>query len=94
MFSLTSLLGVFGIVWYVAWVIVVYESPAMHPTISSEEKHLIQATALDISKVRRVALSFNCLVLVYSLKKAKPAHQTFNIHNLKTSDSFKIAFTN
>ena len=28
-----------------------YESPALHPTISNEEKILIQETALDLSKV-------------------------------------------
>ena len=38
-------------VWYVIWVMVVYESPAAHPTISIEEKTLIQTSALDLSNV-------------------------------------------
>ena len=46
------LLGIFGIVWYLIWMMTVYESPATHPTISDEEKNLIQATALDLSNVR------------------------------------------
>ena len=54
MYVLFPLLGVFGILWYVAWVTVIYESPAVHPTISSGEKTLIQATALGLPKVRRV----------------------------------------
>ena len=43
--------GVFGIVWYFVWLMVVYESPALHLTISDDEKSLIQETALDMSKV-------------------------------------------
>ena len=43
--------GVFGIVWYFVWLMVVYESPALHLTISDDEKSLIQETALDLSKV-------------------------------------------
>ncbi|XP_067038099.1 vesicular glutamate transporter 2-like [Acropora muricata] len=43
--------GIFGIVWYLIWMMTVYESPATHPTISDEEKSLIQATALDLSNV-------------------------------------------
>jgi len=61
---LVFLLGVFGIVWYIAWLMVVYESPAVHPTISSEERNLIQATALDLSKVRIAALLFNRVIRV------------------------------
>ena len=61
---LVFLLGVFGIVWYIAWLVVVYESPAVHPTISSEERNLIQATALDLSKVRIAALLFNRVIRV------------------------------
>ena len=43
----------FGVVWYVVWLVVVHESPALHPTISTEELRLIQETALDLSKVNR-----------------------------------------
>ena len=35
---------------------VAHESPAMHPTISTEEQRLIQETALDLSKVNRTRL--------------------------------------
>lgn len=54
---LITSLGVFGIVWYVVWLMVVYESPALHPTISNEEQRLIQETALDLSKVNRTKQS-------------------------------------
>uniref|UniRef100_A0A8C2SQQ6 Vesicular glutamate transporter 1 n=1 Tax=Coturnix japonica TaxID=93934 RepID=A0A8C2SQQ6_COTJA len=34
--------GSFGLCWYMFWVLVSYESPAVHPTISSEERKYIQ----------------------------------------------------
>ncbi|PFX21595.1 Vesicular glutamate transporter 2.1 [Stylophora pistillata] len=43
--------GVFGIVWYIVWLMVAYESPTLHPTISDDERCLIQETALDLSKM-------------------------------------------
>ena len=55
MLYLTVLTGVFGMVWYVIWLMVVYDSPAAHPTISAEEKSLIQHTAIDLSKVNNCA---------------------------------------
>ena len=42
--------------WYTAWIVVVYDSPSVHPTISDEEKTLIQATTLDLSKVTKVII--------------------------------------
>uniref|UniRef100_A0A8C6UWA9 Solute carrier family 17 member 6a n=1 Tax=Neogobius melanostomus TaxID=47308 RepID=A0A8C6UWA9_9GOBI len=34
--------GSFGIVWYMFWILVSYESPAEHPTITEEEKRYIE----------------------------------------------------
>ncbi|GCB75520.1 hypothetical protein scyTo_0017355 [Scyliorhinus torazame] len=34
--------GSFGMVWYIFWLLVSYESPAKHPTISAEEKTYIE----------------------------------------------------
>uniref|UniRef100_A0A6I8R4I2 Vesicular glutamate transporter 1 n=1 Tax=Xenopus tropicalis TaxID=8364 RepID=A0A6I8R4I2_XENTR len=34
--------GSFGIMWYMFWILVSYESPAIHPTISEEEKKYIE----------------------------------------------------
>lgn len=43
--SLSCLLkGVFGIVWYVLWLLLAYGSPADHPTITDEEKTYIETT--------------------------------------------------
>ncbi|KAJ8261625.1 hypothetical protein GJAV_G00156440 [Gymnothorax javanicus] len=36
--------GVFGVIWYVFWLILAYESPAVHPTISEEERTYIETT--------------------------------------------------
>lgn len=34
--------GCFGIFWYMFWVLVSYESPAEHPTITDEERRYIE----------------------------------------------------
>ncbi|KAL7992235.1 hypothetical protein Chor_016491 [Crotalus horridus] len=34
--------GSFGIVWYMFWILVSYESPAKHPTITDEERRYIE----------------------------------------------------
>ncbi|XP_066541452.1 vesicular glutamate transporter 3 isoform X1 [Hoplias malabaricus] len=36
--------GVFGIIWYTFWLLLAYESPAEHPTISEEERTYIETT--------------------------------------------------
>lgn len=39
-FSLTP--GSFGVLWYCFWILVSYESPAAHPTITEEERKYIE----------------------------------------------------
>lgn len=34
--------GTFGIMWYCFWLLVSYESPAAHPTITEEERKYIE----------------------------------------------------
>ena len=34
--------GSFGMVWYLFWILVSYESPAEHPTITDEERTYIE----------------------------------------------------
>lgn len=34
--------GTFGIFWYMFWILVSYESPAEHPTITEEERRYIE----------------------------------------------------
>ncbi|XP_064593846.1 vesicular glutamate transporter 1-like isoform X2 [Zonotrichia leucophrys gambelii] len=38
----TAFCGSFGVLWYMFWVLVSYESPAQHPTISPEERKYIE----------------------------------------------------
>ncbi|KAM7414337.1 hypothetical protein PAMA_019247 [Pampus argenteus] len=40
----TSFCGVFGILWYVLWLLLAYGSPADHPTITDEERTYIETT--------------------------------------------------
>ncbi|XP_036373950.1 vesicular glutamate transporter 3 [Megalops cyprinoides] len=42
--SVFYIYGVFGIIWYSFWLMLAYESPAVHPTISEEEKIYIETT--------------------------------------------------
>ncbi|XP_068711966.1 vesicular glutamate transporter 3-like [Montipora foliosa] len=54
--------GLFGMVWYVLWLMVVYESPATHPTISIEEKTLIQTSALDLSNIDQLVIPWKSIL--------------------------------
>lgn len=40
---LSDFKGVFGILWYVMWLLLAYGSPADHPTITEEERLYIEA---------------------------------------------------
>ncbi|XP_056137822.1 vesicular glutamate transporter 3 [Lampris incognitus] len=40
--SVFYIYGVFGIIWYVFWLLLAYGSPAVHPTISDEERTYIE----------------------------------------------------
>lgn len=43
-FAFPSSAGMFGIVWYMFWLLHAYESPAAHPTITNEEKIYIETS--------------------------------------------------
>ncbi|XP_059834529.1 vesicular glutamate transporter 3 [Hypanus sabinus] len=36
--------GMFGMIWYVFWLLLAYQSPAKHPTITSEERTYIESS--------------------------------------------------
>ncbi|XP_016338634.1 vesicular glutamate transporter 3-like [Sinocyclocheilus anshuiensis] len=42
--SVFYIYGVFGIIWYSFWLLLAYDSPAIHPTISEEERTYIEAS--------------------------------------------------
>ncbi|CDQ69229.1 unnamed protein product [Oncorhynchus mykiss] len=42
--SVFYIYGVFGIIWYIFWLLLAYGSPAAHPTISNEERIYIETT--------------------------------------------------
>ncbi|XP_018519780.1 vesicular glutamate transporter 3 [Lates calcarifer] len=42
--SVFYIYGVFGIIWYVLWLLLAYGSPADHPTITDEERMYIEST--------------------------------------------------
>lgn len=56
--------GCFGIFWYMFWILVSYESPAEHPTITDEERRYIEdsigesAQMMGAMEVRYLHLGF------------------------------------
>ncbi|XP_048213467.1 vesicular glutamate transporter 3 isoform X2 [Perognathus longimembris pacificus] len=42
--SVFYIYGMFGIIWYMFWLLQAYECPAMHPTISNEERTYIETS--------------------------------------------------
>ncbi|XP_054632519.1 vesicular glutamate transporter 3 isoform X2 [Dunckerocampus dactyliophorus] len=42
--SVFYIYGVFGIIWYVLWLLLAYGSPAVHPTITDEERIYIESS--------------------------------------------------
>lgn len=47
----------FGIVWYVFWLLHAYESPAAHPTITSEERVYIETSIGEGANLANASVS-------------------------------------
>ena len=43
--------GMFGILWYVAWYVFAFDSPSVHPTITTEERAYIELSAVNTEEV-------------------------------------------
>ena len=43
--------GLFGILWYVAWFVLAFESPSVHPTITEDERAYIELSAVNVDEV-------------------------------------------
>lgn len=41
----------FGVLWYVAWFVLAFESPSVHPTITEEERAYIELSAVNTDEV-------------------------------------------
>ena len=51
-FTLCSInTGLFGILWYVAWFVLAFESPSVHPTITEDERAYIELSAVNVDEV-------------------------------------------
>ncbi|KAJ8333897.1 hypothetical protein SKAU_G00412160 [Synaphobranchus kaupii] len=49
--SVFYLYGSFGMIWYMFWILVSYESPAVHPTITDEERTYIEESIGESAKL-------------------------------------------
>ncbi|NXQ24468.1 VGLU3 protein, partial [Alaudala cheleensis] len=71
--SVFYIYGMFGIVWYVFWLLHAYESPAVHPTITSEERIYIEmsigegASPSNANKFRTPWMRFFTSMPVYAI---------------------------
>ncbi|XP_077702142.1 vesicular glutamate transporter 3 isoform X2 [Canis aureus] len=69
----TSFCGIFGIIWYMFWLLQAYECPAAHPTISSEERTYIEtsigegANVISLSKFNTPWKRFFTSLPVYAI---------------------------
>ncbi|XP_031560821.1 vesicular glutamate transporter 1-like [Actinia tenebrosa] len=46
--------GVFGLLWYMVWLLFVHETPEQHPSMSVEERELLSHNDKDLNKVGKV----------------------------------------
>ena len=65
--NLKSSLGAAGIVWFLCWMYVVYDTPEIHPRISTAERNYIQSSLVGQTKK-----TINTVTRI----------STLNIHNL------------
>lgn len=61
--------GAIGIAWYLAWWILVYDTPAKHPRISEEERLYIETSIGRSLAKKRVRL--DCKTLIEKMNKCK-----------------------
>ena len=63
---LCVIVGGVGVLWFVAWMFIAYDSPAVHPRVSSIEREYIQESLqghmskTTDRKVGRFSMSFQC----------------------------------
>ncbi|XP_043943724.1 vesicular glutamate transporter 3 [Protopterus annectens] len=71
--SVFYIYGTFGLVWYVFWLLLAYQSPAEHPTITEEERSYIEASIgegthlLNINKMKTPWKKFFTSMPVYAI---------------------------
>lgn len=51
--------GMFGIIWYMFWLLQAYECPAAHPTISHEERTYIETSIGEGANVVSLSVSID-----------------------------------
>ena len=66
--------GSFGIFWYLFWILVSYESPAAHPTITPEERKYIEDAIGESASFLNplhvwFCMTFMCGVSIFSLDR-------------------------
>ncbi|XP_039312249.1 sialin isoform X2 [Solenopsis invicta] len=54
--------GVIGIIWSVAWFLLVFDSPSQHPRISAEERHFIESAIGTTTTAKPLPIPWRALI--------------------------------
>ncbi|XP_071569079.1 putative inorganic phosphate cotransporter isoform X1 [Temnothorax nylanderi] len=54
--------GVIGIIWSVAWFLLVFDSPSQHPRISAEERHFIESAIGTTTTTKHLPIPWRALI--------------------------------
>ena len=85
--SVFALKGVFGILWYVLWLLLAYGSPAAHPTITDEERLYIE-TAIG-ETMKQLSATEVCVPPLVGLSWLKFRHTGLTLISVSQSQKFK-----
>lgn len=85
--------GVVGVIWFIAWWLLVYDSPSQHPRISEKEKNYILNKLGKTVTENRInvwvwltSVHFLCLVYLIGSKEFPLCKQ----HSLKANKNFEV----
>lgn len=80
-------IGIAGVVWFVAWIFLAFDTPASHPRISLEEQHYIESTIetellskKSTSKVSKVVVMYASNMDIYRTYQL-PGKQFSHLHH-------------
>ena len=59
------LLGGFGMIWFILWMIIVRDNPKTYPHISNDEKEYIVSTVGDMHELRKTREVRDNLIVIF-----------------------------
>lgn len=74
--------GSFGIFWYLFWILVSYESPAAHPTITPEERKYIEDAIGESASFLNPLHVWFCMTSIFSLDRNSATVDVLDCSNI------------